>query len=240
MFLTSGQKYGSLANYPEEEKIDDEDCLVADNLPQPTSIYKKKLGLSFICCGVLFIVFNRLEQFAGVRHTIGVFSGRRNTIGFTHEKVREMNVKDAPVFGIMKMNLALSGLASQSSIGYSGAATRGNDGNTDGNWSGGSVTHTSGERQPWWKVDLGGSFPIRTVKLYNRIDCCAARLSGFQVQLLDSEGSVVASKDYNRRMIITNSMTMIFDDIKASQVKVLMKDTGVDRVLSLAEVEVFS
>jgi len=312
----------------------------------------------------LFIVFNRLEQFAGVRHTIGVFSGRRNTMGVTHEKGREMNLKDAPVysniahmgiastsnskpsskpelaidgkntgfkwkkgywqvsfahqvhfirniklkfggngklcndmtlevldasdevvfttgpnihctgaaggqanvyvgmegysvrvtnkkkremnlieaqvFGYMKVNLAFNGLASQSSIGYSGAATRGNDGNTDGNWSGASVTHTANERQPWWKVDLGGSFPIHTVKLYNRIDCCEARLSGFQVQLLDSEGSVVASKDYDNRMIITNSMTMIFDDIKASQVKVLLKDTGVDRVLSLAEVEVFS
>jgi len=228
MSLRSGQEYESLVNNPEEDKCDDGDCSTA-------ALSKKKLGLYVICFGILFISFNKLDQFSGRRHTIGVFSGRRNTMGGTHEKGREMNRKDAPVFGIMEINVALDGLASQSSIGFSGFASRANDGNTKG-----SATHSNHyERQPWWKVDLLGTFPIHTVKLFNRQDCCQETLQQFQVQLLDPKGNIVASKDYGDYYIITTSLSMFFDDIEASQVKVLMKDTGVNRVLSLTEVEVF-
>ena len=56
----------------------------------------------------------------------------------------------------------------------SGAANLGIDGNTDGIFSSGSVTHTN-QHSPgelpddilYWKVDLAASYIISQVKLYN-------------------------------------------------------------------------
>eukprot|EP00592_Proboscia_alata_P029000 CAMPEP_0194442526 /NCGR_PEP_ID=MMETSP0176-20130528/126179_1 /TAXON_ID=216777 /ORGANISM="Proboscia alata, Strain PI-D3" /LENGTH=974 /DNA_ID=CAMNT_0039268633 /DNA_START=53 /DNA_END=2976 /DNA_ORIENTATION=- len=117
------------------------------------------------------------------------------------------------------MNVAVVGVSSQSSTNHGGHASRANDGNTNGIWQGNSVTHSGNEREAWWKVDLQESFPIHTVKLYTRTDCCQDRLQHFQVQLLDSDGSLVASKDYDTPGFAI-SVTISFEDIDASQVKV--------------------
>lgn len=78
-------------------------------------------------------------------------------------------------------NLALGGVATQSST-YSwqpgGTADKAIDGNTDGTFSLGSVTHTNQDENPWWQVDLGASKPIYSVEVYNRTDCCQDRLKG--------------------------------------------------------------
>ncbi|KAI8522215.1 hypothetical protein Bbelb_019690 [Branchiostoma belcheri] len=34
-------------------------------------------------------------------------------------------------------------------------------------------THTNHVYQPWWKVDLGGTYPVNRVSVLNRGDCCA-------------------------------------------------------------------
>ena len=54
-------------------------------------------------------------------------------------------------------NVALNQPATQSSEGWSGAASRGVDGNNDGNYWGNSCTHTDGDPSgiEWWQVDLG-------------------------------------------------------------------------------------
>src|SRR3712207_7898437 len=54
-------------------------------------------------------------------------------------------------------NLALGQPATQSSTGWDSPAGRAVDGNTDGNWFNGSVTHTEGDYQAWWQVDLGSA-----------------------------------------------------------------------------------
>merc|ERR1712174_55518 len=82
---------------------------------------------------------------------------------------------ETPVFA---SNLALNGSASQSSTEYGGVASRANDGNTDGNWGGSSVTHTAeSEEKPWWKVDLGADAIIERIVIWNRKDCCTGRLN---------------------------------------------------------------
>jgi len=69
--LRSGQKYGSFANHPQEDERDDGDC--------PTGgVSKKKLGLCVICCGILLVVFNKLEQFAGSRPESDVLAAEEN------------------------------------------------------------------------------------------------------------------------------------------------------------------
>jgi RHS repeat-associated protein len=82
-------------------------------------------------------------------------------------------------------NLALGKTATQSSTGYSSPASRAVDGNTDGNWANGSVTHTNLDHQPWWEVDLGSIGQIGSVKVWNRTDCCSDRLSNFYVLVSD-------------------------------------------------------
>jgi F5/8 type C domain len=79
-------------------------------------------------------------------------------------------------------NIALGKVASQSSTGFGGIAARGNDNNTNGDYFGGSsVMHTLSEVRPWWQVNLGSQRLVNSVEVYNRIDCCASRLTGFWI-----------------------------------------------------------
>ncbi|MEZ4621598.1 MAG: discoidin domain-containing protein [Caldilineaceae bacterium] len=86
-------------------------------------------------------------------------------------------------------NLAQGKAASQSST-YGGAgANRAVDGNTNGTYRAGSVTHTNSNRNAWWQVDLGASAPLVSIQLWNRTDCCAGRLSNFYVFVSNSNMS---------------------------------------------------
>jgi hypothetical protein len=63
------------------------------------------------------------------------------------------------------------------------------DGNTDGNWTNGSVTQTldgRAEMEPWWQVDLGGVVAIDSIRIWNRTDCCDQRLKGFYLFVSDN------------------------------------------------------
>jgi hypothetical protein len=82
-------------------------------------------------------------------------------------------------------NLAEGKQATQSSILEGGYASRAVDGNTDGNWARGSVTHTQFESAPWWQVDLAEVQTVQRIEVYNRADCCAERLSNFYVFVSD-------------------------------------------------------
>jgi glucose/arabinose dehydrogenase len=81
------------------------------------------------------------------------------------------------------VNLALGELATQSSTAVGGVASRAVDGNTNGSWAGGSVTHTQAQASAWWEVDLGEVREIDDVALWNRTDCCGERLSNFYVMV---------------------------------------------------------
>jgi hypothetical protein len=78
-------------------------------------------------------------------------------------------------------NLAQGKAATQSST-YTAAPPGGPaylavDGNTNGNYFANSVTSTNYDYQPWLQVDLGASYSIDQIKVWNRTDCCADRLS---------------------------------------------------------------
>jgi hypothetical protein len=112
-----------------------------------------------------------------------------------------------------------------------GIAAHAVDGNTDGQFAHGSVTHTGLMAQPWWEVDLGQSQPIGSVVLWNRTDCCSERLSGFNLLLSDDDtnwqsypyaGTAPASVTFNVNR-------------PARYVRVQLDGTG---YLSLAEVQV--
>lgn len=87
---------------------------------------------------------------------------------------------------VERPNLALGKPATQSSVDYGGLPARAVDGTTSGAWSGGSVTHTRVEDQPWWQVDLGDRHSIGQIAIWNRTDsCCAGRLSDYHVLVSD-------------------------------------------------------
>ena len=71
---------------------------------------------------------------------------------------------------VSRVNVALGKPATQISTLDSDFASRAVDGNTNGDWSGSSVTHTATVIQPWWEVDLGAVLPIEDIQLWNRTD----------------------------------------------------------------------
>jgi len=76
-------------------------------------------------------------------------------------------------------NIGLSGTASSSSVSSGGVPSRVIDGNTNGNYWGGSVAHTSSSSpHEWIDVDLGSQQDIFNIVVWNRTNyCCRRRLS---------------------------------------------------------------
>jgi RHS repeat-associated protein len=82
-------------------------------------------------------------------------------------------------------NFALNKTATQSSTHSSGAvASRAVDGNTDGVFANGSVTHTNSDANGWWQVDLGQVQSLNTIKVWNRVEF-PERLTSFYVFVSD-------------------------------------------------------
>ena len=88
-------------------------------------------------------------------------------------------------------NVALGKKATQSSTRYSGSPERAVDGNTDGDYNNGSVTHTDPEvADTWWEVDLGSGVRIDAIRVYNRRGN-ADRLDGFGIRILDEDRKTI-------------------------------------------------
>jgi len=94
--------------------------------------------------------------------------------------------------GKVRPNIAQGKKATQSTTGHGGKASRAVDGNTASRYGSGSCTHTNKSSKTWWQVDLGKTFEVRKVVVYNRSDCCQSRLNNFQVRVGDFSGSPTA------------------------------------------------
>src|SRR5215831_21140638 len=87
--------------------------------------------------------------------------------------------------GLDPVNLALGKYAIQSSTLFDAGPDRAVDGNPDGAFWDGSVTHTDFDQHPWWQVDLGEVRQIGRIEIANRTDCCSERLTPFMVIVSD-------------------------------------------------------
>ena len=145
-------------------------------------------------------------------------------------------------------NVALNKLATQvSTLNYtpSGDASHAVDGNTDGNYFHASVTHTNGGNQEWWQVDLGASYSLQTINVWNRTDCCGDRLSNFYVLVSDNPlVSTNLTATLNQSGVSNyytagqgGTTTTLNINRTGRYVRVQLAGSGV--ILSLAEVEVF-
>ncbi|SSC07500.1 galactose-binding domain-containing protein [bacterium endosymbiont of Bathymodiolus sp. 5 South] len=143
--------------------------------------------------------------------------------------------------GVGTANLALRKHATQSSTylyhSINPVAGYAVDGNTDGYFLNKSTTHTKYEQGAWWQVDLGGQKNIKQIIIYNRTDCCADRLSNYQVSISDKAdfSTHTYQQDFH---VAPNPKKIIQLDASGKQgryVRIQLLDSD---YLSLAEVQV--
>ena len=147
--------------------------------------------------------------------------GRYVRVRLSGDKI--LSLAEVEVFSGDK-NIAKGKNASQSSTSNDGEASRAVDGKTDGAYSNKSVTHTGGEKNPWWEVDLGETQAIDKIVVYNRTDSESGlkeRLNRYSISILDENRKAIwhdfvqDAKDKNEHTI-SESFKINFDTAKAT------------------------
>ena len=90
------------------------------------------------------------------------------------------------------MNTAQSSTGGKASWGWFGHSKYAVDGIKETNHLTTTCQHTNNEFFPWWRVDLGRLAHVYSVSITNRGDCCAERLTNFDVRVgnsLDNNGN---------------------------------------------------
>jgi len=125
-------------------------------------------------------------------------------------------------------------------------ASKAVDGNADGSYPDGSLTHTNLDSNPWWQVDLGSSASISSIVVWNRTDCCGNRLTDFWVFVSDtpflssdtpaSLQSRAATFSSHQTSMPNPSSSIVISGAQGRYVRIQLSSAG---YLSLAEVQVF-
>lgn len=146
-------------------------------------------------------------------------------------------------------NLARGKPARQSSEG-GGEAARAVDGNVDGRFAAGSVTHTAAQPGAWLEVDLGGVEPVRSVRVWNRAEA-GERLHDFWVLISEQPFATDAPPAagpsepgvYRRRISSQPRPTITVETPGARgryvRIQLASTEPSPENILSLAELEVF-
>ena len=99
-------------------------------------------------------------------------------------RARVIHVSPAATVQIPGVNLALDKPTSQSSdYGSDFTSNRAVDGVTGGDYNIVPGTITGAESNAWWQVDLGATYPLNAVRIFNRGNNTGARLTDFSVHL---------------------------------------------------------
>jgi|JI6StandDraft_1071083.scaffolds.fasta_scaffold02649_6 hypothetical protein len=106
-----------------------------------------------------------------------------------------LNLAEVQIFSGAE-NIAFQGEATQNSEEWGGKAERAIDGNTDGDFDKGSVTHTHGQgKDPQWKLKFPRDVTLNTIILWNRTgDKYADRLKNFTVSVRNEQDKVLWEK----------------------------------------------
>ena len=99
---------------------------------------------------------------------------------------------------------------------------------------------------PWWRVDLGSVQTIHYVKIWDRMDCCAGRIAGFQVAVTSADdfGTAQSASCVNPYTDILEPTATIDTALTpggscSAGRYVWVSIPGPGRILSLCEVAVF-
>ncbi|KAK6178468.1 hypothetical protein SNE40_013255 [Patella caerulea] len=81
-------------------------------------------------------------------------------------------------------NVAFMKSAIQSSVYLTNTADNAVDGNNSTDFYSDSCVHTAvdNNQYEWWEVDLGATYDITDIIIFNRVDCCGERLQNFTIQ----------------------------------------------------------
>ncbi|MEM9203181.1 MAG: discoidin domain-containing protein [Actinomycetota bacterium] len=151
-----------------------------------------------------------------------------------------LNIDDTVVSGT---NVALGKAATQSSN-YNGTFVAGKavDGKTGGGYAD-SFTHTLDD-EPWWDVDLGADYTIDNINLFNRTNCCGARLTDAVVMISSQpfgEMPIADAIAQSGWTVTIESPTAVMQyevpDVVGRYIRVQIP-SGLANALSLAEVQV--
>jgi alpha-L-fucosidase len=144
-------------------------------------------------------------------------------------------------------NVAEGKPATQKSLSWGGTPDRAVDGNVNGTYFDGSVTHTAedGSAEPWWQVDLQADVPISEIAVWNRTDCCSERLSDYHVLVSDQPFTSDSLAEALRQPGVTSfheqgtagRPSSFPTDVSGRYVRVQLEGNA---PLSLAEVEVLT
>ena len=139
------------------------------------------------------------------------------------------------------VNLAYGKYAKQSSTIAPGEASYAIDGKRDqifsiDAWQFNTVTSTDTEIRPWWEVDLGEDYTIRSVVIYKRLDKYEDDLRDFSVSVFDSNGFVTATETFPDAADAV--ATIAFDGVDGRKIRVMLNG-NITRLLCLAEVQVY-
>lgn len=161
-----------------------------------------------------------------------------NTISLTNGSLNNGARIAMDLYFIPRVNYTINGVASQSSVGYTGATPdKSIDGNTSGLLADNSLSITTVEDNPWWQVDLGSDKEIGDIKVYNRTNsCCMDRLANFTILVTDSNGVTTYSKTYTSYP--NPSVTAETGNVIGRIVRIQANTTGT--AMNLAEVQVFA
>eukprot|EP00058_Branchiostoma_floridae_P009843 XP_002595331.1 hypothetical protein BRAFLDRAFT_87568 [Branchiostoma floridae] len=147
---------------------------------------------------------------------------------------------DIPFCGIKDVNVALGKTAFQTSTYKKGVADLAVDGNTDTNYCDGCCTHTLPEKaNPCWWVDLGYSYMVDRVVIFNRRGPFWKRLNPFNIHIGDSTMVSQNPKcgDDHHINVKQRSISVSCQGMKGRYVGVRLP--GPSRILTLCEVLVF-
>ncbi|XP_019637236.1 PREDICTED: uncharacterized protein LOC109479688 [Branchiostoma belcheri] len=140
-------------------------------------------------------------------------------------------------------NIAEGKPAFQTSVVWGKVAGLAVDGNTNGDYYQNSCQHNfndPGETNPMWWVDLGQSFTIDRVVIFNRQDCCPERINPFNVHIGDSDQVSENPKCGGDHHIAENQPSISVSCQGMSGRYVGVRLPGYYRTLTLCEVQVFA
>ncbi|XP_047672315.1 fucolectin-like [Tachysurus fulvidraco] len=102
-----------------------------------------------------------------------------------------------------QVNVALNGIATQSSLYDYNYASFAIDGNRASDLSASSCSHTNCQNSEWWRVDLLAVYYISNVIITNRGDCCEDRINGAEIHI---GNSLINNGNNNPRCVVIPSM----------------------------------
>ncbi|XP_065051247.1 uncharacterized protein LOC135680930 isoform X2 [Rhopilema esculentum] len=137
-------------------------------------------------------------------------------------------------------NIARGRPTSQSSTGFGGVSSRAVDGNRNGQWGGGSCTHTNRNNKPWWRVDLGSEQKIYKVRLTNRADCCWNRLRSIEIRVGNNPTPLSNPVCANHDRALGRGETKFIQCRSPQSGRYVVVNLKVTEWLTLCEVEVYA